>query len=49
MSVFLLILPGILGLALVGLVAFSWALRAGQFEDPKGAAARVLDDSDRPS
>lgn len=48
MSVFILILPGIAGLALAGLAAFSWALKSGQFEDPKGAAARILDESDRP-
>ena len=49
MNVFLLMLPGIVGLALAGLAAFSWALRSGQFEDPKGAAARILDDSDGPA
>ena len=28
----------------VGLFAFWWTLRAGQYEDPKGDAARILDD-----
>lgn len=29
-----------------GLVAFFWALRSSQFEDPKGAAERILLDDD---
>jgi cbb3-type cytochrome oxidase maturation protein len=48
MNAFILMLPGIVGLALAGLAAFSWALKSGQFEDPKGAAARILDESDHP-
>jgi cbb3-type cytochrome oxidase maturation protein len=37
-----------LGLLAVG--AFWWTLRAGQYEDPAGDAARILveDDEDRP-
>lgn len=31
-------------LGLVGLGGFFWTFRAGQYEDPKGAAARILDD-----
>ena len=31
-------------LAGVGLAAFLWTFRAGQYEDPKGAAARILED-----
>lgn len=31
-------------LGAIGLVAFLWTFRAGQYEDPKGAAARILDD-----
>jgi cbb3-type cytochrome oxidase maturation protein len=38
------------GLGLVGLGAFFWALRHGQFDDPDGAAWRVLlPDPDPPS
>lgn len=48
MNVFMLMLPGIAVLALVGLGAFCWALKSGQFEDPKGAAARILEESDHP-
>jgi cbb3-type cytochrome oxidase maturation protein len=49
MSVFLVILSGIMGLALAGLGAFLWAMKAGQFDDPKGSAARILDEYDRPA
>nr|WP_205598363.1 cbb3-type cytochrome oxidase assembly protein CcoS [Caulobacter sp. 17J65-9] len=31
-------------LGLIGLAAFLWTFHAGQYEDPKGAAARILDD-----
>lgn len=48
MNVFILMLLGIVGFALAGLAVFGWALKSGQFEDPKGAAARILDESDRP-
>ena len=48
MNVFILMLLGIVGFALAGLAVFGWALKSGQFKDPKGAAARILDESDRP-
>lgn len=35
-----------LGLGAVGLVAFLWSLRSGQYEDLDGAAERVLFDDD---
>lgn len=35
-------------LAAVGVAAFIWALKSGQFDDPAGDAARVLMDDDRP-
>lgn len=41
-----LLIPIALGLGLLGLVAFFWALRDGQFEDSEGAAARILIDDD---
>lgn len=31
-------------LGLIGLAAFLWTFHAGQYDDPKGAAARILDD-----
>lgn len=47
MNGLLLLIPLALLLGLIGLVAFMWSLRNGQFEDPDGAAMRVLiDDED---
>ncbi len=37
-----LLIPIALGMGLLGLVAFFWALRGGQFTDLDGAAARIL-------
>lgn len=37
-----ILIPIALGLGLVGLAAFFWAMRNGQFEDLDGAAARIL-------
>jgi cbb3-type cytochrome oxidase maturation protein len=42
------LIPVALGLGLLGLVAFVWAVRSGQFDDPDGAASRILDDDDYP-
>jgi cbb3-type cytochrome oxidase maturation protein len=46
MSGLLYLIPIALFLGAVGLLAFLWALKSGQFEDPDGAAARVLLDDD---
>ena len=46
MSGLLYLIPIALFLGLLGLGAFLWALRSGQFEDLDGAAHRILDDSD---
>lgn len=46
MTGLLLLVPIALLLGLCGLAAFFWALRDGQFEDPDGAAARILIDED---
>ena len=44
-----LLIPLDLLMGLVGLVAFFWALRRGQFDDLEGAANRILiDDEDEP-
>jgi cbb3-type cytochrome oxidase maturation protein len=44
-----ILLPIALGLGLLGLAAFFWALKRGQFEDFDGAAARILiDEEDTP-
>ena len=46
MNGLLFLIPVALGLGLSGLLAFFWALRHGQFEDPDGAANRILIDED---
>jgi cbb3-type cytochrome oxidase maturation protein len=38
------LIPVALGLGLIGLAAFLWSLKSGQFEDLEGAAYRILDD-----
>ena len=41
------LLPIALGLGLLGLGAFVWSVKSGQFEDLDGAAMRILiDDED---
>jgi len=37
-----IIIPLSIGMGLIGLGAFFWALEHGQFDDPEGAASRVL-------
>lgn len=50
MNDFFYLIPIALALGLVGLAAFMWSLRNGQYDDLDGAAERVLfDDDDRPS
>jgi cbb3-type cytochrome oxidase maturation protein len=41
-----LLIPIALCLGLLGLAAFFWALRDGQFDDSEGAAARILIDEE---
>jgi len=43
------LIPAALLLGLLGLGAFLWALRSGQFEDLDGAANRILLDDDKPA
>ena len=42
MQVLSFLIPVSLLLGFVGLVAFYWALKGRQFEDPKGDAERIL-------
>jgi cbb3-type cytochrome oxidase maturation protein len=42
------LIPAALFLGLLGLAAFLWALRSGQFEDLEGAGWRAIQDSERP-
>jgi len=42
MTVLFLLAPFSVGLGLLGLGAFWWSLKANQYEDPRGDAARIL-------
>lgn len=46
MNVLIVLIPVAMGLGLIGLVAFLWSLRSGQYDDLQGAAERILDDDD---
>lgn len=48
MSALLWLIPIALGLGLLGLGAFFWSVRSGQYEDMKGAAERILIDDEGP-
>ena len=47
MSNLLLLIPIALFLGLLGLAAFLWSLKSGQFDDMEGAANRILFDDDQ--
>lgn len=42
MDVLVFLIPVSLGLGMLGLLAFFWALKTRQFEDPEGDRHRVL-------
>ena len=44
-----LLIPVAILMGVVGLAAFLWSLRSGQYEDMEGAAHRILNDDERPS
>lgn len=46
MTVMLVLIPAALFLACLGLIAFFWSLRAGQYEDLEGAKHRILIDDE---
>lgn len=50
MEVLGILIPASLALGGIGLLAFLWAMRSRQFEDPKGDSERILSDEwdDRP-
>ncbi|MCB1471893.1 MAG: cbb3-type cytochrome oxidase assembly protein CcoS [Rhodobiaceae bacterium] len=48
MNALIYLIPAALLLGLIGLGAFMWALKQGQFEDLDGAASRILLDDDLP-
>lgn len=49
MEVLIYLVPLALGLGLLGLVAFLWALNKGQFDDLDGAGWRAIMDDDLPA
>lgn len=46
MDILLFLIPAALLLGLIGLGAFLWALKSGQFDDLDGAAHRILFEDD---
>ncbi len=46
MSQVIVLIPIALFLGLLGLVAFVWSIKTGQYDDLQGAAERILDDGD---
>lgn len=48
MSVLIFLIPIALLLGLIGLGAFIWSLKSGQYDDLDGAAHRILMDDDEP-
>jgi cbb3-type cytochrome oxidase maturation protein len=49
MNVLFILIPVALGLGLLGLAAFLWSMKSGQYEDLDGAAWRAISDDDLPS
>ena len=47
MSGLAFLIPVALGLGLSGLIAFTWSLNNGQYEDLDGAAVRILIEEDQ--
>ncbi len=48
MTGLLILIPAALLLGGIGLAAFLWSLRSGQYDDLEGAAWRILQDDDEP-
>ncbi|MBX3495453.1 MAG: cbb3-type cytochrome oxidase assembly protein CcoS [Parvibaculum sp.] len=50
MNILVFLIPAALLLGLLGLGAFLWSLKSGQYDDLEGAAERILfdDEDDRP-
>ncbi|MFA5121091.1 cbb3-type cytochrome oxidase assembly protein CcoS [Zavarzinia sp.] len=49
MDILIFLLPTALLMGLVGLAAFLWAMKTGQFDDLEGDAARILYDDETPA
>ena len=48
MTALLWLIPIALAMGLLGLIAFLWSIKSGQYEDLDGAAHRILLDDDKP-
>lgn len=48
MDVLVFLIPIALFLGALGLAAFLWSLKSGQYDDLEGAKWRILDDDDLP-
>ena len=48
MTALLWLIPAALIMGAIGLIGFFWSIKAGQYEDIEGAAARILIDDDGP-
>lgn len=48
MTALLWLIPIAFLIGIIGLFAFFWSVKSGQFEDPKGDAERILTDEDYP-
>ena len=48
MTGLLYLIPVALLMGGIGLVAFIWSLKSGQYDDLEGASWRILQDDDRP-
>lgn len=46
MDIMIFLIPAAVALGGLGLAAFFWSLRSGQYEDLDGAAERILIDDD---
>jgi cbb3-type cytochrome oxidase maturation protein len=46
MTALVYLIPVALGLGALGLAAFLWSLKSGQYDDLDGAAARILIDDE---
>jgi cbb3-type cytochrome oxidase maturation protein len=46
MTALIFLIPIALLLGMIGLIAFFWAMKNGQFDDLEGAAQRILQDDE---
>ena len=46
MTDFLYLIPIAIGLGVIGLIAFMWSIKSGQYSDLDGAAERILFEDD---